>query len=153
LVLQGSMGGSPVSPNDGQLTTVGALGVDTTDQVGFDIAPTTGVAFASLTTVGTTSSSTLYTINLATGAATMIGPLGGSPTIRDIAVAPIIETVYAVTSSNRLVSFVSTAPGVIQSMVPITGALGDETIIGIDYRPANGQLYAIGSSSRIFTIN
>jgi uncharacterized protein (TIGR03437 family) len=152
LALQGSIGGAPVSPNTGQLTTVGALGFDTTDDVGFDIAQGSGAAFASLTMQGTTSSSTLFTINLATGAATMVGPIGGGQTIRDIAIAPRIETIYAVTNSNRLLSFVSTAPGVIQSIAPITG-LADETIIGIDYRPANGLLYAIGSSSRIFTIN
>jgi len=152
LVLQGSVGGTPTSPNTGQLTTVGALGVDTLEDVGFDIAPVTGAAFASLTVVGTTSSSTLFTINLATGAATMIGPIGGGQTIRDIAIAPVVETIFAATNSNKLISFVSTAPGVIQNTVQITG-LADETIIGIDYRPANGMLYAIGSSSRIFTIN
>ncbi len=152
LVLQGSIGGTPVSPNTGQLTTVGALGFDTTADVGFDIAPVSGAAFASLTMQGTTSSSTLFSINLASGAATMIGAIGGSQTIRDIAIAPLVETVYAATNSNKLISFVSTAPGVILSTTQITG-LGDETIIGIDYRPANKQLYAIGSSSRIFTIN
>lgn len=150
LALQGSVGGTPVSPNTGQLTTVGALGVDTTDDVGFDIAPVSGAAFASLTTAG--AAPALYTINLATGAATMIAPIGSGARIVDIAVSPIIETIYAVTSSNQLISFVSTAPGVPLSSVPVTG-LADETIIGIDYRPANGLLYAIGSSSRIFTIN
>ncbi len=150
VVLQGSVGGTPVSPNTGQLTTVGMLGVDTTDDVGFDIAPVSGAAFASLTVAA--AAPALYTINLATGAATMIAPIGSGQAIRDIAVSPLIETIYAVTSSNQLVSFVSTAPGVLLSTVPITG-LADETIIGIDYRPANGLLYAIGSSSRIFTIN
>jgi hypothetical protein len=149
LALQGSIGGTPTSPNTGLLTTVGALGVDTTDDVGFDIAPVSGAAFASLTAGAT---STLYAINLATGAATPIGPIGGGQTIRDIAIAPVVETVFAATNSNKLISFISTAPGVIQSAVQITG-LADETIIGIDYRPANGMLYAIGSSSRIFTIN
>jgi uncharacterized protein (TIGR03437 family) len=149
LVLQGSIGGTPVSPNTGQLTTVGPLGVDPTDEVGFDIAPVTGAAFASLNLAG---ASMLTTINLATGAATMIGPIGGGQTIRDIAVLPRVETIFAATNGNRLISFVSTAPGVIQTWVQITG-LADETIIGIDFRPANGMLYAIGSSSRIYTIN
>lgn len=152
LVLQGSIGGAPVSPNTGMLTTVGPLGMDTMDDVGFDIAAGSGAAFASLTPIGSTNASILATINLNTGAATMLGTIGGGAIIRDIAIQPIIETIYAVTASNRLLSFVSTAPGVIQSMVPISG-LGDETILGIDYRPANGVLYAIGSSSRIFTIN
>jgi uncharacterized protein (TIGR03437 family) len=152
LVLQGSIGGSPVSPNTGQLTTAGPLGVDTNENVGFDIAPVTGAAFASLTIAGSASSN-LFTINLSTGAAAMVGPIGGGETIRDIAIAPRVETVYAVTLSNKLISFVSTAPGVIQNTAAINGLLGDESIIGLDFRPATGQLYAIGSSSRIYTIN
>jgi hypothetical protein len=62
------------SPNSGMLHTVGSLGVNTTDNVGFDISQGTGTAYASLT-VGTTPG--LYTINLATGAATLVGTIGG----------------------------------------------------------------------------
>ncbi|MCI0337237.1 MAG: DUF4394 domain-containing protein [Acidobacteria bacterium] len=151
LLLQGSLGGTPISPNTGTLTTVGMLGVNTTDQVGFDIAPATDAAFISLTATGATNSS-LYTLNLATGATTLIGAIGGNATIRGIAIAPRIETIFAATNSNKLISFNPSAPGVILSTTTITG-LGDETVIGIDFRPANGQLYAIGSSSRIFTVN
>ena len=59
-------------PNGGILNTVGALGVDTTDNVGFDISPGTGIAYASLT-VGTTTG--LYRIELANGAATLVGSI------------------------------------------------------------------------------
>jgi hypothetical protein len=45
-------------PNTGTLHTVGPLGVDTTDNVGFDVSGSTGVAFASLTVGAVTS---LYT--------------------------------------------------------------------------------------------
>lgn len=149
LTTQGSVGSAPISPNSGQQFTVGPLGVDPGDELGFDIAPVTGAAFASMTLGGV---STLTTINLTTGAAAMIGPIGGGQIIRDIAIQPRIETVYAVTNSNKLISFVSTAPGTIQSVAQIAG-LANETIIGIDFRPANGLLYAMGSSSRIYTIN
>ncbi|MBS1808966.1 MAG: DUF4394 domain-containing protein [Acidobacteria bacterium] len=86
LVRQGSVGGAPISPNTGQLFTIGALGVNTTDQVGFDIADFNDAAFASLTISGATQSQ-LYSINLTTGAATAIGTIGVSEIIRDIAVA------------------------------------------------------------------
>lgn len=36
---------------------------------------------------------------------------------------------------------------------PITGLQAGENIVGIDFRPLNGQLYAMGSSSRLYTIN
>jgi len=81
-------------PNDGTLNTVGALGVNTTAQVGFDIFSNTdrfGVAsgnrgFASLTTGGT---STLYIIDLGTGTATSLGAFSAPNTsIEDIALPP-----------------------------------------------------------------
>jgi len=85
LVRQGSIGGSPESPNMGRLTTIGTLGVNTTDQVGFDITAPNDVAFASLTPMGASSSS-LYSINLNSGAATLVGAIGGGAIIRDIAI-------------------------------------------------------------------
>lgn len=71
-------------PNSGTLNTVGALGVNTSDVVGFDIANGSGTAFAVLTVGGTAG---LYTINLTTGAATLVGLVGGTGTIRAITVA------------------------------------------------------------------
>jgi hypothetical protein len=71
-------------PNSGTLNTVGPLGVNTTDNVGFDISPATGVFYASLT-VGTSTG--LYTINQLSGAATLIGTIASGPdTVVDIAV-------------------------------------------------------------------
>lgn len=152
LVLQGSVGGTPNSPNSGQLTTVGALGVNSTDQIGFDIAPQTGAAFASLTGTGA-GNSQLYTVNLATGAATLIGNIGGGAPIRDIAVAVHVEAVVALTSGNKLITFNSLTPGTITSTVAITGLQAGESLRGIDFRPATGELYGLGSSSRIYLIN
>ncbi len=152
LVTQGSVGGAPVSPNTGQLFTVGKLNVDTGDMVGFDIAPVTNAAFASLTPPGS-SASNLYTINLATGAATLIGAIGGSRLIRDIAYAVRPENVYAVTAGGRLISFNPGAPGAINRSLPISGLGAGESVVGIDFRPATGQLFALSNASRIYTIN
>lgn len=63
-------------PNNGTLNTVGSLGFDTTGLVGFDISGPSGVAYASLHAQGG-AFTTLYTINLATGAATSVGVIGG----------------------------------------------------------------------------
>ena len=69
-------------PNAGTLTLVGALGFDTVAVTGFDISGTSGLAFASLTN-GDTAESSFYSINLATGAATLIGAfgIGGNPAL------------------------------------------------------------------------
>ncbi len=152
LVTQGSVGSAPVSPNSGQLFTVGNLNVDTTEMVGFDIAPATNAAFASLTPQGS-SASNLYTINLSTGAATLVGAIGGGRLIRAIAFAVRAENVFAVTSGNKLVSFNPGAPGVINSARSISGLPGGEKIVGIDFRPATGQLFALSDASRVYIIN
>ena len=78
-------------PNGGTLTTIGALGVTLFDNgvgtgQGFDIDGATGIAFASLTT--STGGNSLYTINLGTGAATLIGGFGQN-TVQDIAVGSL----------------------------------------------------------------
>lgn len=57
------------APNDGVVTTVGALGVNAEAEIGFDIAPD-GLALATLRVGDMTS---LYRIDLNTGAATMVG--------------------------------------------------------------------------------
>jgi hypothetical protein len=62
------------SPNDGLLTTIGALGVDTTGDGGFDIQPGTNTTYAALSVAGV---SKLYGIDLTTGVATEIGTIGG----------------------------------------------------------------------------
>lgn len=87
-------------PNDGLLNTVGALGVDTiestNDFTGFDISGATGVAYLSRGNgvFGSDVSLTkpLYTVNLNTGFATLLGSLNGvNGTLRDLAVAPVPE--------------------------------------------------------------
>ena len=61
--------------------------------------------------------------------------------------------IYAVDDSNNLLSFDSATPGTIQGNIPITGLQPSENILGIDFRPATGQLYALGSASRLYIIN
>jgi len=78
------------NPNGGVLDLVGLLGPSSSQNVGFDISGLTGTAYASLTAL-TGSGSSLYSINLTTGAATSVGVIGtGTTTLRGIALTPII---------------------------------------------------------------
>jgi hypothetical protein len=63
------------------------------------------------------------------------------------------EVIYGVTTDQTLVTFSSTSPGVITTGAPISGLLANETIRGLDFRPATGQLFALGSFSNLYTIN
>jgi hypothetical protein len=103
LVLQGSLNGTPVSPNTGQLFTVGALGFNTSDLVGFDISGVSGLAFASLTSPGAGSSS-LFTINLNNGAATLVGTIGGGVPLGGLSVSVGSTTVPETSSLTLLLT-------------------------------------------------
>jgi uncharacterized repeat protein (TIGR01451 family) len=63
-----------------------------------------------------------------------------------------LATVYGVTAGNTLVSFDSATPGTI-STAPITGLVGGDTMLGIDFRPATGQLFALTNGGRLYTLN
>lgn len=56
-------------------------------------------------------------------------------------------------AQNQLLTIDSATPGTISNTVGITGLQGGESILGIDFRPATGQLYGLGSSNRLYTIN
>jgi hypothetical protein len=59
----------------------------------------------------------------------------------------------AVTESNRLISFTASAPQKLCTQpAQITGLQPGDQILGIDVRPADGLLYAAGSSGQLYTI-
>jgi hypothetical protein len=91
LARQGGVGGTP-SANGGQLSTIGSLGFNTSALVGLDITED-GTVLASLTSplLGTTNSQ-LFTLNLATGAATLVGTIGDGSTGRIRALAAFIPS-------------------------------------------------------------
>ena len=62
-------------------------------------------------------------------------------------------TLYGVNTSNQLLRFDSSTPGTATTVGAITGLQGGENMLGIDFRPATGQLYALGSTSRLYVIN
>jgi hypothetical protein len=83
LVRIGGVNGTP-APSNGVVTSIGPLGVQTNSlEMGFDIAQD-GTAYASLNDNGAFG---LYTVNLSTGAATLVGPIGnGAKVIRGLTV-------------------------------------------------------------------
>lgn len=132
-------------PNDGTLAEVGNLNVDVEEAGGFDISPDGSVALAALTSEG---ASGLYTINLGTGAATKVGNF--SSKIIGIAI-PTDAIAYVISENNEFVIYNPNSGSTV--VKPVTGMQSGEDILGIDTRPVNGQLYILGSSSRIYTLN
>lgn len=162
-------------PNSGMLNTVGpsnivGIGIPSARDmdIAFDSATSTNQAFLSVAnTVASTTSSSLYTINLSTGAATLIGPIGTNLAVKDIAVLTAREIpemitgqlVYGLTRVNRnLITFDSDVPGTIRSLTPVTGVTGGQRLVGMDVRPADRRLYTLGyndttSAYTLYTID
>lgn len=69
--------------------------------------------------------------------------------------APIAnaEILFGVTESQTLVSFDSAAPGNLLSGVAISGLDVNERVRGIDFRPATGELFLLGSFSNLYTVD
>ena len=134
-------------PNNGVLVTVGSLGL-VADNTGadFDISPDNTVAIGPMTVGGVNS---LYQYNLTTGAVTNLGKLV-TPLI-SLAI-PTDPVAYSTDAANNLVVFNFLNPGTAITK-PITGLQPGESVLGLDMRPATGQLYALGSTSRVYAIN
>ncbi len=147
-------------PGDAVLNTRGTSGITAANGTGLDLDittdPNTGVNTAYLAANVSGSGNNFYSVNLTTGAATLIGVIGSGLTITEMAISlpapPRRRTVYGISSGN-LISFNSGAPGTILSTVAISGLGSGETILGIDFRPATGELFALGSLSRLYKID
>ena len=150
-------------PNNGVVTEVGPLGVNASALSAFEISTApdgTNTATAALTVGNATN---IYTINLATGAATMNGMVTGlsaNEQIRGLALAPpttspanALGQMVASTVTNKLISFTTAAPQKLCTTTAITGLQAGENVLGIDTRPADGAVYALGGKGNIYTIN
>ncbi|MEG4575195.1 DUF4394 domain-containing protein [Microcoleus sp. N3A4] len=140
-------------PNNGVLNTIGSLGVDATSILGFDIRSIGGrdVAVAALEVGGVSG---LYNINLSTGQASFAGQIADGRQIDGLALP--LPTAYALTVRNgaeTIVGFNEAAPRAILSDAAVTGLQPGETLLGIDFRPANGVLYGVGSTNRLYAID
>ncbi|MDB5213517.1 MAG: hypothetical protein JWO86_1444 [Myxococcaceae bacterium] len=65
---------------------------------------------------------------------------------------PNVRTMWAVDGANQLVRFTADAPGTVTARA-LTGLAAGERVMGIDFRPADGNLYAIGSTSRVYVVD
>lgn len=73
----------------------------------------------------------------------------------------VAEPVYGITSSfvlgfPALVSFDSATPGVMSNPIAISGLVAGQTLRSIDFRPADGLLYAVssaGANAQLYTLN
>ncbi len=137
-------------PNDGALVEVGPLNINFTGKAGFDINGDNSKVLLTCKVDGVTK---LYSLNTATAASSFIANINA--TLIDIAI-PTNDVAYAISDAGAFQIFnPKNASTVINKT--ITGLNAGETILGIDFRPINGQLYGLASTAlgaaRLVTFN
>lgn len=136
--------GSPVAIN------ASGLPVAISAVLGFDIAPgvnaavnsgpASGQAYAALAVTGGTR---ISRIDLVTGATVSLGVPAGL-TIRSLAVCTQLPAAIGLNATGTgLVHFLTSSPGT-TTAAPLSGVTPGETMVGIDFRAATGQLYGLG---------
>jgi len=138
-------------PDNFTVMQVGSgFGVNITIGIGFDI-DSNGLALAA-DKMGDTIM--LYVVDVNSG--TFSQTLGVvSQNIFGLAI-PTALTAYVIqtNSSNFLIAnLITSTPNPVFASKTITGLQAGELLLGLDFRPLNGQLFGLGSTSRLYTIN
>lgn len=139
-------------PNAGLLEEVGPLGLDIMDVGGFDIAPwktNDGKEYA-IASVLVEGKWELDFVDVTTG---KLQKLGDLPSGKIIGIAiPARPVAYGIGLDNKLHIFdpTSTAITVISKDIAVPAGV---MVLGADFRPADGALYALGSNNKLYTVN
>ncbi|WP_119153499.1 DUF4394 domain-containing protein [Caldimonas tepidiphila] len=143
-------------PNAGTLGSGVDVGVRGAGGVnGFDIDARSNAAYAALRAGNTTQ---LYRIDLSAAAgagATSLGPVASGEAVVGLALRqPAPATVFGLTVDGRLVRFDPRTPNTLSAELAITGLRdAGERVVGIDFRPADGMLYALSASGNLYTVD
>jgi hypothetical protein len=63
------------------------------------------------------------------------------------------DIVIGLQSDNTLIAFRHSNPGSVSVLPAVTGLAAGETLLGIDQRALNGEIFVLGSSSRLYSVN
>ena len=113
-----------------------------------------GCASGALAQADGNASGSLYSVDLATGSLSRVGTIGdGTPIVGLAFVGDGTSSLYALTEDERLLRFSVVAPAAILAEAEISGLEDGDELVGIDVRPATGDLLAVGTSSTLYTID
>jgi hypothetical protein len=150
-------------PNNGSLTLIGSLGDARFEDVSaFEIQTSTGGVDQAFIAVVTADGTQVLDLNLSSGIASNPRDLklDFGETLVGVSAAPPTDAppqspgeLLGLSVNNRIVSFNRAAPGKLCSSAAIHGLASAEQVLGIDVRPADGALYALGSSAKLYTLD
>lgn len=82
--------------------------------------------------------------------------LGSCKKESNTTITPVVKpnlVFYGITIAGQLSKYNANAVETAVSTVSVNGLQAGESILGIDFRPATGELYGLGSTSRLYIIN
>lgn len=83
----------------------------------------------------------------------LLAACGGGDDAPAVPQGPVqVGDTVALTASGKLTSFNRATPGTVVGSIAVTGLAAGETLLGIDVRPADGKLYALGSAGNVYTV-
>ena len=85
-------------------------------------------------------------------AAALLAACASSP-MPEPAGPPAQEQIVAVSASHHLLRFNAGQPQQVRDRRPLAGLRAGERLVGIDFRVARGQLYALGASGQVYRID
>ena len=92
------------------------------------------------------------TLGLLAGLAVLAPPAAAAPCGRGAIPGGDLEVV-GLTSDDRLICFQQATPGQSDSIGFVTGLSTDTSIVGMDFRPASGALWALGDAGGLYTLD
>lgn len=146
-------------PNDGTLTDAKVLSPAVASILGFDIAagvnatasnqPVMGLAYA-LIKSNSASAESIARINLDTGAITNNVAINNGSGVIGLALqnSNSMPVIALSADGSQLIRFSANTPTTTVS-ASITGVTLGESLVGIDFRPATGELFALGVNSTL----
>lgn len=79
-----------------------------------------------------------------------------NPPVEPVPPAPPVVAAgdsVVLTASGKLASFNLDAPATLRTNVAVTGLQAGEVLLGIDFRPSDGNLYGVGNTVHIYTLD
>jgi hypothetical protein len=77
------------------------------------------------------------------------GQRGFFPGVRSVGTVDIV----GLTADGKLLCFSENVPSVARTIGTVSGLNGDTRLVGIDFRPATGELIGLGNAGGVYTIN
>ncbi len=121
------------------------------------LAATLGLSTGAMAQTGMSVGGTdLYHVDLASGTTTSLGTVGTGQQVIAFAVdttGPAPLTAWGITDAGTVITFGADAPGAVGSEMTLTGIPEGDWIVGIDQRPATGQLIGLSAMGTVYWID